>query len=210
MGRTTGEAGVVLTYEAIHGRSPELSELVSELKQFAVDDWLCQLARLSLLLAGANSRNPKWANAFLHGFTPSHLCEKVDGWFGAMREKGITTTVPSEREVGILIELAVLHSPPDAPRRMEFPQDSQVVFDSLLMVASLSQPKLEGRSDGDFGAAFASIWIWPLCPDPLTVAMHGYRLFEILEPERSSQAAKWANAFSRSTRQDLDEYLHLY
>lgn len=204
--RASDEAGIVLTYDDFYGRAAQLDDLIGTLRQFAVDDWLCQLARISILLAGENSRSPKWANAFLQNFTPSGLVDQVNAWFQRHNEKGIIATVPSERDVGILIELAILHSPANAPRRMDFPQDSKTVFDAILMATSLAQPKLEGLSKRETVSVFASLWLRSLCPNPLALAAQGYHLFEVLAPERSPEAAEWAALFEQATGLDLDDH----
>lgn len=203
---TNDELGVVLAYKDFYGQSIQLDNLIDTLQQFTVDDWLCQLARLSILLAGENRRSPKWANAFLQFFTPSNLVDKVNAWFKSRKEKGIVAVVPSERDVGILIELVILHSPTKAPRRMCFPQDLKKVFDAILMVTDLAQPKIEEPSRIEFVSVCASLWLRSSCPDPLTLATHGYHLFEILESNRSTEASEWAILFEQSTGQSLDDY----
>lgn len=205
--RTADEVGIVLTYEEFYGERPTLDALIAILTKFSADDWLCQLARLSVLLGGENSRRPKWANAFLANFTPPDKVAKINAWFTKHQNRGITATVPSERDIGALIELAILHAPSAAARRMEFPVDSNYVFDALLMVTSLAQPQLEGILDAkEIASIFASMWVRSLCPDPFALASHAYHLFEILKSPKSARATEWASIFEMATGQELDEY----
>jgi hypothetical protein len=205
--RTRDDAGVVLTYEDFYGEMPTLDALIAILTKFSADDWLCQLARLSVLLGGENSRRPQWANAFLVNFTPPDKVGEINAWFAKHQSQGITATVPSERDIGILIELAILHAPPSAARRMEFPADSKVVFDALLMVTSLSQPRLDGVSASkEIASICATMWVRSLCPDPVALASHGYHLFEVLKSQRSAKAAEWASIFKMATGQTIDDY----
>lgn len=203
------EAGIVLNYEDLYRTPVTIKAIKDILARFAFDDWLCQLARLTCILGGNRYREPEWAKAFLKYFTPPEEIGRVNQWFDEARKKGRHLVVPSERHVEILLELALVHAPDAAPRRMVFPGDERQVFDPLLMVATLATnvPKATVAQPDLFVPAIAALWLRALCPDPIDIAVRGYCTYEILRgSSKSTKAKEWASLFFKATGQDLDDY----
>ena len=204
------EMGLILNYRDLRKKQPTLEGIQAILGGFAVDDWLCQLGRLACLLGGDRSRSPEWIRHFLRWFTPAKDKEKVNSWFREHAEKGETAVVPSERHVGILAELAVLHAPDSAERKMEFPGDEGAIFDALLMVAALDtdvEVPPQGETAKDAAERFMSLWFRSGCPWPMDVVVRGFTIYQILQGKgRSPKGQEWAELFKEATGLDIDEY----
>lgn len=202
------EAGVFLGYSDLYGNTCSINDIKTLLNRFSVEDWLCQLARLTCLLGGNRSRTPEWAKTFLLWFTPPDMHDKVRTFLDEHEQRGITVSMPSERHVEILLELAVVYAPHTAATPMKFPGDERTLFEALLMVATLDSeyPNLELDEDALLRTLF-TIWHKSMCVEPLETASYGYHTYEILRGDnRSKDAEEWASLFLKATGQKLDMY----
>ena len=204
------DAAIALNYTDLYGKPVDMTFIKEILKRFAVDDWLCQLARLTSVLGGPRNRDRKWIEVFVKYFAPPEELSRVSDWFKKHEELGRTTVAPSERHLEILMELVIRYAPETAENKMAFPGDEGSIFDALLAVAALDVGAKDGALSEDRDSAlavFSSLLLRSICPNPLEIAIRGYDLYEILKGlDRSPKAVEWANLFEKATGENIDDY----
>lgn len=205
------DAAFLPGYPEMYGVPCTRAEMIALFKQFSVQDWLCTLARLSCVLAGSHRGSSEYGQAFAHWFVPDCLRARLQKWEDEHKKHGHKVVLPTERHVGILIEMALAHAPDTAPRVMTFPGDEKAVFDAFLMLSTLESPTpVEVSTPDDLdqaSATFAALMYRSVSRDPAWPATRGFHIFRILqEREPDSPAAKWADLFEKATGHDIDSY----
>jgi len=197
------DLAMVPGYQAIHGRPCALNDLIGLIKQFARDDWLLHLSRLATLLAGYRHRPGEYADVFFHCIVPDSVRPKLASWFGQATQQGNRALIFPDRDVGILIELALLHAPRQTTK--ELGPEGQVL-DALLMLTDLARPPQLPQSEEGWAAVLASLWERSYLVDPISTTARGFFLYQIACEEPSQKARDWANLFERATAAELKRY----
>lgn len=198
------DLAMVPDYEAIHGRKCCLEDLIGLVKQYALEDWLLHLSRLATLLAGGRHRpGNEYGDAYFQYIVPSHLRKKVAKWFQDAIAQGARPLIHSERHVGILMELALLHAPGEAPEKLG-PQGQ--LFDALLTLVGLDNPAKMPQNDEDWAAVQACLWDRSRLLDPSSAVARGFHLYQIAHKQTTKTAQTWAELFHRAMKTELHTY----
>ncbi len=191
-------------YQAIYGRPCTLDDLIGLIKHFAVDDWLLHLSRLATLLAGPRHRpGSKYADAFFRYIVPERTHPRLASWFADAAARGATALIFHDRQVGILIELALLHAPSQASEKLG-PEGQ--VLDALLMLTDLATPPQWPQTDEEIAAVLALLLDRSRLVDSIATITRGFHLYQIACPRLTLDARSWADLFKRATGPDLRTY----
>ena len=189
-------------YSAIRGRPCSLGDLLAKVREFGVDDWILHLSRLATLLAGSRHRPGQYGDAFFTYLVPEDDI-RFRSWFKMVSSKGAKPFLFTDRHVGILIELALLHAPRDPTKKI--PPGGHVL-DALLMLVDLETPEQLPQTDAAWAVFMATIGQRSRLVEAVACATRGYFLYQIGRDNKSSSALEWSRLFGEATKSQLDAY----
>ena len=199
---------VLPTYHDVYGVHGSEDDLVKLIQEYDVQDWLLHLARLSNLLCGHRHRDALYVKPFLEWFRPPALMGKLNEVFENNRREGRKTYLFTDRHIGILIELALLHAPRNPSRRIEKKEDLHRIFTALLILADLEDFSERIDTSTDEGKATFVDQVWVLWGrseliDPQETIPRGAYLYQIADPNQSPEAVEWGSLFRQATGHGL-------
>lgn len=198
---------IILGYSNLFGKQCSLDDLVHLLQQYPAEQWLNFLSRIQNTIADERYSEINAQRSVVQGMFSARGCDALTKWCADNPEKANLAFVVSVRQIAVLQELCIVHSPEELTGKgFNEAEDFEVLTDALLIVNDLLYNPIEG-DQLDLLAVTAhnqitlhSLPSWRAFPRAI-------RFYEIGQSTKSAEVVKYATLFANATEKSIESFI---